>query len=328
MRSFLIEAMLLILVVGTFGVSTATPAGYDLAGTNLFGRLWLMFQDGLIPSDNSFLHQWGVTKIQAPQAWQIAQGDSGVVVAILDSGIDMDHPDLQGKIVAYANFTTSDTPDDQLGHGSHVAGIAAASSNNDLGIAGVGYNCSLMNVKVLDDDGKGYSSWVAKGLRWAVDNGADIINMSVVIDTSSRQLESAVNYAWEHGVIVVAAAGNDGDSESVYPAYYSHCIAVAATDSHDSLAGFSNRGDWVDVAAPGVRIYSTLDDGGYGYKSGTSQATPHVAGLAALLYEVVEDANDNGKINDEVRDIIESTCDPMNGVEWGRINALEALSAA
>jgi thermitase len=327
MRSSLFHIVLAILIVGVFGQAMISTSGAQLPVMDFLAQTLLRFQDGVVPSDSEFFHQWGMTKVQAPQAWEIADGNSGIVIAILDSGIDLDHPDLKDKIIASANFTSSDNPDDHLGHGSHVAGIAAASSNNDYGVAGLGYNCSLMSVKVLDDNGKGYASWVADGIRWAVDNGANVINMSVVMDSPSRSLEKAVNYAWEHGAVVIAAAGNDGDSESAYPAYYSDCIAVGATNSNDNLARFSNRGDWVDVAAPGVRIYSTLDDGEYGYKSGTSAAAPHVAGLSALLFEVVEDENGNGRVNDEIRSIIESTCDRLDGVVYGRVNALKALES-
>jgi thermitase len=328
MRSNQIRALVAVFIVAIFCQAMVSSSGQGFTLTDLLAQTLLRFQAGAIPSDSEFFNQWGLTKIQAPQAWEIDKGDSSTIIAILDSGIDLDHPDLKDKIVASANFTTSDTLDDKMGHGSHVAGIAAASSNNNSGVAGLACNCSLMSVKVLDDDGKGYASWVAEGVRWATDHGANVINMSIVMDTPSRQLENAIDYAWEHGVVIVAAAGNDGSEDAAYPAYYSHCISVGATNAGDDLANFSNRGDWVDVAAPGVHIYSTLDNGGYGYKSGTSSAAPTVAGLAALLYGTVHDDNGDGHVNDEIVSRIEGTCDKIDGVEFGRVNALRALEAS
>ncbi len=151
-----------------------------------------------------------------------------------------------------------------------MAGIAAASTNNGIGVAGLGRDSTIMNVKVLNDSGGGYYSWVAAGIIWAADNGAEIINMSMGGKSHSQVLEDAVNYAWSKGVVVVAAAGNSGTSSPFYPAYYTDCIAVAATDSMDNVASWSSFGDWVDVAAPGASIYSTLMTGGYGSKHGTS----------------------------------------------------------
>ncbi|GAI46832.1 unnamed protein product, partial [marine sediment metagenome] len=159
-----------------------------------------------------------------------------------------------------------------------------------------GYNSSLMNVKVLGDDGCGYYSWVAQGIIWAANNGADVINLSLSGSSFSSTLQQAVDYAWNHGVVVVAAAGNDGSSNRLYPAYYDNCIAVAATDANDNLASWSNYGSWVDVAAPGS-AYSTKPNGQYGYMAGTSMASPHVAGLAGLVFSVVSDSNGNGRLN-------------------------------
>jgi thermitase len=282
------------------------------------------------PNDPGFVNQWGMVKVQALQAWDVTTGSSQVNIAILDTGVDLDHPDLATKIISNINFTTSPTADDAYGHGTHVAGIAAAITNNGLGVAGLGYTSTIMNVKVLGDDGLGYWSGVAQGIVWAADNGAEVINMSLGGSSGSSTVESAINYAWNKGVVVVAAAGNDGSSSPSYPAYYTNCIAVAATDKIDNLASWSNRGDWVDVAAPGASIYSTLKDGSYGYKTGTSMASPHVAGLAALVFTVVTDSNDNGRLNDDVRARIETTCDDvgMSGISSGRINAYKAVGGS
>ena len=278
------------------------------------------------PDDPGFLNQWGMIKVQAPQAWDVTTGTS-INIAILDTGVDLDHPDLADKIVANVNFSTSATADDLYGHGTHVAGIAAASTNNGIGVAGLGYSANIMNVKVLADNGAGTHSAIAAGIIWATDNGAQIINMSLGGGASSQTLEDAVNYAWSRGVVVVAAAGNNGNSYMMYPAAYANCIAVAATDRNDARASWSNYGDWVDVAAPGAGIYSTTKGNSYGYMAGTSMASPHVAGLAALVFTTVSDHNGDGKLNDEVRSRIESTCDNIgvSGIGYGRINAAGAV---
>ena len=284
------------------------------------------------PNDPYFSNQWGMTKIQAPDAWGITQGSSTVMIAIVDTGVYQNHEDLSGKIVANKNLTTSGTVDDLYGHGTHVAGIAAAATNNGIGVAGVGYNCSIMNVKVLDDTGSGYYSWIAGGITWAADNGAKVISMSLGGSSSSSTLENAINYAWSKGVVIVAAAGNNGTSGAVYPAYYTNVIAVAATDSNDVKASWSSYGSWVDVAAPGVSIFSTLPNHinqmgtqNYGNLSGTSMATPYVAGLAGLVW-----ATPYGTSNTNVRNRIQSTADQITGTgtywQYGRINAYKAVA--
>jgi thermitase len=290
---------------------------------------------GTPPNDYNSTLQWGLTKIQAPQAWDVTTSNSGIKIAILDTGIDASHEDLAGKIVAVQNFTTSGTADDNYGHGTHVAGIAAATTNNEIGVAGAGYNASLMNGKVLDDTGSGYYSWIISGITWAVDNGARVINMSLGGSGGSTALKAAIDYAWAEGVVVVAAAGNSGSSAPSYPAYYSNCIAVAATDTNDVKASWSNYGSsWVDVAAPGVGIYSTLPDqanqmGGtkYGSLSGTSMATPFVAGQAALIW-----ATSYNTSAASVRNRIETTADPIPGTgtnwKYGRINEFKSVTAA
>jgi thermitase len=279
------------------------------------------------PDDPYFSRQWGMTIIGAPQAWDVTTGSPSINIAILDTGVDQDHPDLADKIVSNVNLTSSPTADDIRGHGTHVAGIAAATTNNGVGVAGLGYTSTIMNVKVLGDGGAGTYSALVSGIIWAADNGAEIINMSLGGSSYSTTLENAVNYAWSKGVVVVAAAGNAGSSTPCYPAAHPNCIAVAATDGWDALASFSNYGNWVDVAAPGVGIYATLKDSGYGYKSGTSMASPHVAGLAGLVFTTVSDTNGDGRLNDEVRSRIEATCDDIGetGIGHGRINAAQAV---
>jgi len=300
------------------------------------------------PDDTCFDKQWGMhntgqtsgtpdADIDAPEAWDITKGTAEIKIAILDSGIDQDHEDLcpdtnSCKMLASKNFTDSPTVDDKYGHGTHVAGIAAAITNNGTGVAGVGYNSSLLNVKVLNDQGSGYYSWIADGIVWAAVDGAKVINMSLGGKQKSSTLQNAVNYAWSNGVVVVAAAGNDGNPSPNYPAKYENCIAVAATDDDDAKAGFSNYGDWVDVAAPGLYIYSTFPNHpyaigkslNYDYGSGTSMSTPFVSGLAALVW-----ATSYGTSNQAVRDRIELYADPIagTGTYWihGRINACRAV---
>jgi thermitase len=279
------------------------------------------------PDDPFFTNQWGLTKVGASQAWDVTTGSPSINVAILDTGVDLDHPDLANKIMSNMNFSGSNTTDDVYGHGTHVAGIAAAITNNRIGVAGLGYASSIINVKVLGDDGMGYWSWVAQGIIWAADNGANIINLSLGDSSTSSTVEDAINYAWNKGVVVIAAAGNNGNSNPFYPAYYPNCIAVAATDGSDMLSPWSNRGDWVDVGAPGDNILSTWKGNRYGSMSGTSMASPHVAGLAALVFTTVSDANGDGKLNDEVRSRIEANCDDIGvlGIGSGRINAARAV---
>ena len=269
------------------------------------------------PDDSYPADRWGVTKIEAPQAWQITRGDQSCIVAVLDTGINKDNPDLADRVVAEVNLTDSPTSDDLYGHGTHMAGTIAA----------IAPECRLMNVKVADDAGRCEASVVARGIIWAVDHGAKVINISLSMKAST-DLEEAVNYAWSQGAILIAAAGNKGGSEPSYPAYYVNCFAVAGTNENNSLALLSSYGDWVDVAAPGFNIYSELPQNQYGYKTGTSAAGAHVSGVAALVFSVAEDDNGNGAVNDEVRWAIENSCTPIavDGVGQGLVNALQALT--
>jgi len=268
--------------------------------------------------DASYLaERWGITKIEAPQAWQITRGDQSIIVAVLDTGINKDNQDLAERVVAEVNFTDSPTSDDLYGHGTHMAGTIAA----------IAPECRLMNVKVADDTGRCEASVVARGIIWAVDHGAKIINISLAM-TASPDLVEAVNYAWSQGAILIAAAGNKAGAEPSYPAYYVNCLAVAGTNKNNALALLSSYGDWVDVAAPGFNIYSELPQNQYGYKTGTSAAGAHVSGVAALVFSVAEDSNGNGAVNDEVRQAIENSCTPIavDGVGEGLVNAFQAIT--
>jgi len=280
----------------------------------------------LMPNDPYLDQQWALSKINIFQLWQMTTAKEDVIVAVLDTGIDPDHQDISGLIMAEANFTDSPSPSDIYGHGTHVAGIIAA-KNDDVGIVGVAPGCRLLNVKVADDVGRCQASALAEGIIWAVDNGASVINISLEIRDPSPQLEEAIDYAWSRGSVIIAAAGNEGNESPVYPAVYKNCVAVAAINQDGNLAPLSNYGDWVNVAAPGSDIYSTLPNNGYGYKTGTSFATAHVSGIAALLFNIVTDTNGDGRLNDEVRAAIEAGCQEIgvNGVGSGQIDAGKAI---
>ena len=306
------------------------PAEGAVPSSDTFNQLSdpepVLITSSIAPNDSHFDKQWAFDKIQALEVWQVTSGSQDVIIAILDTGIDQTHIDLAGQVIASVNFTQSPTVDDVDGHGTHIAGIIGAIANNGAGIAGLAYNCSLMNVKVADDRGFVDAEAVAEGIVWAVDNGAKVINMSLTLTEPTQALEDAIDYAWSKGAILVAAAGNNGSSTPMYPAYYTNCLAVTATNSNDFLAPLANHGDWVDVAAPGAKIYSTLPGNSYDYKTGTSMATAYVASLAGLLFTMVSDTNGDGLLNDEVRYMIESTCDIIGALDVikGRINAFEA----
>jgi len=245
---------------------------------------YYVYADDTIPSDPGFWNQYGLINIRAPQGWDLSTGAAWVTIAVLDSGVDLSHPDLAYKTLPGYDFVNNDDiPQDDNGHGTHVAGIAAAASNNGAGITGVSWGANIMPLKVLNSSGGGTYANVAAGIVWATDHGAQVINMSLGGSYPSSVLEDAVNYAYTRGMVQVAAAGNSGSGTVLYPARYAPVIAVAATDNFNSHAGFSNYGPEVDLAAPGVSIYSLYPGGGYGYRSGTSMAAPFVSGLASIL---------------------------------------------
>jgi thermitase len=237
-----------------------------------------------IPSDPSWnLQKVNLDNIHAPQGWDYSTGSAAVTIAIVDSGVDLSHADLASKIVPGYDFVNGDSiPQDDFGHGTHVAGIAAAISNNGIGVTGISWGARIMPIKVLDAGGNGSFANVADGIVWATDHGAQVINLSLGGASSSTVLQDAVNYAYGKGVVLVAAAGNTGSNFILYPARYPNVIAVGAVDSSKNHAGFSNYGPELDLVAPGSSIYSTVI-GGYDYKSGTSMAAPYVSGLAAIL---------------------------------------------
>ena len=251
------------------------------------------------PDDPRFISQYSLPAIQAPLAWDTTTGSRDVVLAVIDSGIDLGHPEFSGRLIPGYDFVDRDsTPSDSCGHGTHVAGIAAATGNNRRGIAGVDWNARIMPVRVLDRTCEGWISDVVSGLVWATDHGARVINLSLGTASNSTLLESGTYYAYQKGVVLVAAGGNAGISSLYYPARYPWVMAVGAVTQSNTRASFSNQSNRIEdmmVMAPGVGVVSTTPRSAfyyqevfgttreYGFLSGTSMASPHVAGAAALL---------------------------------------------
>jgi thermitase len=282
-----------------------------------------IFKASYVPNDSFYSFQYGPQKVQAPLAWDVTRSNSSIKIAIVDTGVQLNHPDLTPKLLPGYNFVDGNTnPSDGNGHGTHVAGIAAAATNNSLGIAGTAPLASILPVRALDNAGNGTLTNIANAIVYAADQGAQVINLSLGAPQGAVTLENAINYAWNKGAFIVASAGNDGANIITYPAYYDNVIAVASTDQNDQKSSFSNYGTWVEVAAPGTNILSTYIGSYYAYLSGTSMACPHVAGLAALLAA-------QGKNNIQIRDNIQTTADPILGTgsywTYGRINANRAV---
>lgn len=278
--------------------------------------------------------EWGVDRIDAELTWNAATG-YGVRVAIIDTGIDKDHPDLIDNLMGGVNFVPKrrrinpDAWDDDNGHGTHVAGIVGA-ADNDGGVIGVAPEVSLYGVKVLNRQGSGYLSDIIAGIEWAVNNNMQVINMSLGTDAYTSTLKAACNAAYASGVTLVAAAGNDGDtysdSDVDYPAAYASVIAVAATNIADTRASWSSDGPEVELAAPGVNIRSTWKNGEYNTISGTSMASPHVAGVAALVL------SDEALTPDQLRIRLQDTADDLGYPDfdtlygYGLVDAEEAVT--
>jgi thermitase len=299
---------------------------------------------------------WYYDIINAPAGWDIERGRSAIIVAVLDTGVDLEHPDLKSKIwinarevpdngidddgngciddVQGCNFVAlppTNDPSDDHGHGTMVAGIVGARSNNGLGVAGTAWGATLLPVKVLDSTGAGTASDVAQGIVYAAKSGAQIINLSMARPSPSRALEQAVNEAHDvFGAILVGASGNEGVEGVGYPAAYAGVIAVSAFDHADpnSRASFSNWGPEVSVAAPGVDVFSTHLDGGYATGEGTSFATAFVSGLVALLL-----SEDSSRTDADIRAILRISADDLpdgdtpNWDGWGRLNIGKALNS-
>jgi thermitase len=274
-RSFIAMAMTAVLVATAVTGVSAVPASASTPVKDVVA----VTQTVSVPNDIYYQRQWALPVLQASFT-RVETGE--VIVAVLDSGIDVAHEDLAGKVTGSVNFSDSRTESDVQGHGTHIAGILAANINNGIGIAGISGNIRLLNVKVVEDNGMVWPSNVAKGIVWAVDHGARVINMSLTMPTDSPKLAEAVKYAAEHKVIMLAAAGNRISSKT-YPAAYPEVIAVGAINADGTLWVGSQTSDKVDVYAPGSEIYSTVPGNKYDYKSGSSMATAYASGTAAVI---------------------------------------------
>ena len=270
--------------------------------------------------------EWYLTKIGAPAAWSTTTGRKDIVIAILDTGIDATHPDLQAKLVPGWNIynNNSDTSD-VYGHGTVVAGTAAASSNNGQGVASVAWDCPIMPIRISALDGTATYSAMASGLTWAADHGARVANLSYKA-SGSATVTSAASYFQNKGGVVVSAAGNQGTFDST--ADNPNILTVSATDANDVLAVWSNTGNNIDLAAPGA-VFTTYQGGTYGSTSGTSVSAPIVAGAAALVFSA-----NPALSGSQVRDILKQSADDLGAAGWdssygwGRVNVARAVSMA
>lgn len=315
------------------------------------------------PNDTLFSYQYAISNrgqeigtggprgtsgadIKATSGWEETKGKEEVVIAIIDTGVDLIHPDIDDKVQSSGYDFINDDSDatDDNWHGTHVAGVAAAETNNSEGIAGVAWNCKILPVKVLDENGDGDYSDAIEGIRWAADHEADVINLSFGGDVSSSALEDALEYAYAKNIVIVAAAGNDGGAVLYPAAYDEYCLAVAATNYNDERVTYSNTGGvWesnygpeIDIAAPGQRILSLVptwlfgpDYLPYAYGLGTSAAAPQVAGLAALIKSIKPHLT-----ADQIMSVIRYSADDINSgsypgkddfIGYGRINMRKAL---
>jgi thermitase len=285
------------------------------------------------------ISQWGPQAVSAPSAWDLTSGNRNVVIAVVDTGLDSSHPDLASKVVGEYSYVGRSAKDD-FGHGTHVAGIAAAATNNNVGIAGMCPNCGILSVKVLDAQGSGYMSDVAAGITYAASHGARVINLSLGGSGHSETMRSALQYAVANNALPVCAMGNSGSSANTpEPAYWYDCLTVVATEQNGARASFSNYGMKADVAAPGKAIlstmptYSTTLNTSYGYfqnydaLSGTSMATPMVSGIAGLILS----RNPNLTSAQVKGLLISQSGDSVNWSEnlaFGVVNAAKSVSAA
>ena len=279
-------------------VARAGEAGKVGAALRADPRVLLVTPDAVVkesawpadgdPSDTFFADQEDLEQIRVPEVWPTTIGDPGLVIAVLDSGVDLDHPDLAGvTVVAPRNeiWNNTDIADDN-GHGTHVTGTILARTDNGTGIAGIAPGASLMPIKVLDETGSGYFSDVLDGMDWARTHGADVVNLSLggILEPAQVALiQPTFTAARAAGLLVVAASGNSGSAIMEYPAGLNGVVSVAAVDQSDLQAEFSTFNRGVDISAPGVDILSTTA-GDYEEESGTSMASPHVAGVAALIW--------------------------------------------
>lgn len=286
------------------------------------------FEPALLPNDVEYASQWHLPKILASQAWDLSQGAPSAVIAILDSGVEASHPDFAGKLVAgYNTYSNSTNTADQFGHGTAVAGAAGALTNNAVGVAGVAGAAPIMPVRVTDASGRATSASIANGIVWAADHGARVVNLSFNSIAGNTTIRTAAEYAYNHGTLVVAASGNCACADPTPDNPF--VLSVSATDESDSLASFSSTGAFVDLSAPGTNILSTARFGLYAADSGTSLASPLVAGVAALMFAAKPSLTPG-----LVTQLLEATALDLGGVGYdqgfgyGRVDAHAAVSAA
>jgi subtilisin family serine protease len=286
----------------------------------------------IVPNDENYKQQWGPAKVGADQTWNTLTTGGPIVIAMLDTGVSPTHPDLKDQLRPGFDFIGNDpNPSDDNGHGTFTAGIVAAAGNNGIGVAGMTWGARVMPVKILDQDGRGPVSAFSQGIRYAVDQGAQIVNVSAGIPVPSQAMEAAVAYAIGKGRIVVAASGNQADGVQNYPAAYTNVIAVSASTKEDRIADFSSYGSFVWVAAPGKDIVSTYYKEGdtYAQLNGTSASTPYVSGTIALMLSQRGDLTIKA-----IREILKATAvdldavgfDPKAG--YGRLDTLHSVIIA
>ena len=293
-------------------------------------------------NDPYYSYQWHMKNLNVEEAWKTTMG-KGVVVAVVDTGVSVGEDGFHKMVDGY-DFVDDDTsPEDGNMHGTHVAGTIAQKANNGIGVVGVAPEATIMPIRVLGNDGGGSNTWVANGIIWAVDHGANIINLSLGSAQNSEVVADACAYAYEHGVTVIAATGNDGFVDYIgYPAALPTTIAVGSVDANNTVAFYSNQGQEIDLVAPGGDtsvdsdgdgakdgvVQETIDQGSFSYLflQGTSMATPHVSGVAALLYA------QGATRPDQIREILVSTSDDLGAKGWdtvygnGAVNPVKALT--
>ena len=329
-------------VVSVSGDSEAVAARLNRSSLVQYAEPNLILTVDATPNDPRFGELYGMDRIDAPEGWDAAglgafPTSGGVKIGIVDTGIDQAHPDLSGQTVACAksqgllpimsgSIQVGQCADDN-DHGSHVAGTIAAKANNGVGVAGVAFNADLVICKALGGPlGTGSTADVANCINWVASQGARVISMSLG-GGASTTLQQAVASAWNNGngAVIVAAAGNDGDATLNYPAAYAEVVSVAATDSADARASFSNANADVEVAAPGVNVLSTVRGGGYATLSGTSMATPHVSAVAGVLRQLFPSdsaAAIRSRLDAAVNDLGPAGRDASFG--FGRVNLCKA----
>jgi thermitase len=333
------------------GDAAAAAAQLNRSDDVLYAEPDYILQATSVPNDPRFGELYGINNandadLDGPEGWDIAFGpgvfpSSGVTVGVVDTGIDQSHPDLAGKTAACAGVTSfgylgliggnpaiaAGKCNDDNEHGTHVSGTIAAVANNGIGVAGVAPPARIASCKALSSSGSGSTTGVANCITWEAQQGVKVISMSLG-GGSSTTMQSAVQQAYNNGngTLIIAAAGNDGNATLNYPAAYPEVVSVAATDSNDQHASFSNVNTDVEVAAAGVNVLSTVPGGGYASFSGTSMATPHAAGVAAMIayrFPTLNAAGIRSKLDAATDDLGTPGRDSTFG--FGRVNLVKAL---